>query len=397
VRGIVRRVVTGPRVALALAMLALLCVACGSGGSPDRAAQQVAKPFLWQCTGIGLDQARDECYIRLLLEDIDRSGDPATELPKIDRRAQAAGTDLYGRCHLLMHVVGRRWAAEHHLTLERLQQVVPRSNDPGCSAGFGMGLVIYLGPQIIPTGGRSALKTCLRLPTRYRQYTCVHSLGHALMRGYHETLWLAVNACVRLGPRYAPDCTQGAFHDYWIALRGADDTTSPVHAVHSARKLCAEPQYAHWALGCWYRYFIEQAPAPLIDNAADVERTCRGLAGTQRQGCVAGASLELELPPVEQTRLCGTLPAADAVVCLRGVAVQATTGHRTQQFALLAACRRFPEGARDGCVSWFGLTLQLVTDGRFAVDGCPTLPIAGEVAACLAGARRSRGPIVTFS
>ncbi len=399
--GIVRAVAKWFPVALAAAALAFLCVACGAGGTLSAttgvSAGAAAKPFLWQCTNIGRDEARDECYVRLLLQDIDRSGDPATELPKIDKLAKSAGTDLYGRCHLLMHVVGRRWGAEHHLTLERLQSVVPESNDPGCSAGFGMGLVIYLGPQIIPSGGRSALKTCETLPTRYRRYTCVHSLGHALMRGYHETLWLAVRACARLGPAYAPDCTQGAFHDYWISLHGADDTTSPVHAVRSARKLCAEPTYRRWAIGCWYRYFIEKLPAPLLYGAADLERACRGLTGDQRVGCVAGASLDLGLPPLQQTRLCGTLAAADAVSCLRGVGVQATTGKPKRQLALVAACAHYAAAARAGCVAWFGLTLQLVTDGRFSHDGCPALARAADREACLAGARRSRGPIVTFS
>ena len=55
------------------------------------------------------------------------------------------------------------------------------------------------------------------------------------MRGYHETIFLAVNACTKLGARYAPDCAQGAFHDYWISLRGADETTAPVHAINSPR------------------------------------------------------------------------------------------------------------------------------------------------------------------
>ena len=78
-----------------------------------------------------------------------------------------------------------------------------------------------------------------QLPTRLRQFTCVHSLGHALMRGYHETIFLAVNACTKLGAHYAPDCAQGAFHDYWISLRGADETTAPLHAINSPRRLCA--------------------------------------------------------------------------------------------------------------------------------------------------------------
>jgi hypothetical protein len=377
------------RAVLLLATLALLAAAAAASAPVTQ-----PRPWLWQCAGIHLDEARDACYVRLLLQAVDRSGDPATELPRIDRRARAAGGDLYGRCHLLMHEVGRRWAAEHHLTLEHLQEVVPRSNDPGCSAGFGMGLVMYLGPQIVPTGGRSALATCVRLPTRYRRYTCVHSLGHALMRGYHETLWLAVRACVRLGKANAPDCAQGAFHDYWISLRGADGTVSPVHAVRSPRVLCR--RYARFALGCWYRTFVERAPAPALQTGADVERTCRGLAGAQRQGCVAGASLALGLAPLEQTRLCGRLPGSDALSCLRGVGVQATAGHPAQQAALLAACRGFAARDRDGCVSWFGLTLQLVTNGRFAREGCPRLP-ADQRRACAAGARRARGPIVTFS
>jgi hypothetical protein len=136
--------------ALALALLVAAFLAAGaSGAAPSR-------PWLWQCEQIHLEQAQDACYVRLLLQDIDRSGDPATELPRIDARARAAGTSLYGRCHLLMHEVGRRWAVEHRLTLEGLQKVVPRSNDPGCSAGFGMGIVMALGPQIISTGGKSA-------------------------------------------------------------------------------------------------------------------------------------------------------------------------------------------------------------------------------------------------
>jgi hypothetical protein len=370
-------------------LVALLCVSAGW----SRGAASPQRPWLWQCEQIHLDVAKDACYIRLLRQDIERSGNPATELPRIDGRARAAGTALYGRCHLLMHTVGREWAAAHRLTIEQLQNVEPRSNDPGCSAGFGMGLVMYLGPQIIATGGKSALPSCVRLPTQYRRYTCVHSLGHALMRGYHEALFLAVGACAKLGARFAPDCAQGAFHDYWIALRGADETTSPVHAVRSARALCKT--YPRFAVGCWYRYFIELAPAPSISTGADVERTCRGLVGAQRKGCIGGASLALGGEAFEQTRLCSRLPAGDAVPCLHGVTVQATEGKPAAQRRLLGECSRFPAGARSGCTSWFGLTLNLVTNGRFA-RVCTTLAV-DERGACLTGARRYTGPIVTFS
>jgi hypothetical protein len=221
----------------------------------------------------------------------------------------------------------------------------------------------------------------------------VHSLGHALMRGYHETLFLAVGACAKLGPRFAPDCAQGAFHDYWIALRGADQTTSPVHAVRSARTLCRS--YPRFAVGCWYRYFIEQVPAPSISSGADVERVCRGLEGSQRSGCVGGASLALAEPTFDQTRLCARLAAVDEVPCLHGVTVQATQGKPAEQRRLIGECARFASPARAGCARWLGLTLNLVTNGGFA-RVCQTLAPA-ERAPCAAGARSYTGPIVTFS
>jgi hypothetical protein len=376
-------------------LLALLAGTVVAAAAASAGAAAPKKPWLWQCEQISNEQVKDACYVRLLLLDIDRSGDPANELPRIDARAHAAPTSLYSRCHMLMHVVGRQWAREHHLTLDGLQKVVPRSNDPGCSAGFGMGLVMALGPQIIATGGKSALKTCERLPKRLRQFTCVHSLGHALMRGYHESLYLAVNACTRLGPQFAPDCAQGAFHDYWISLRGADETTSPVHAVHSPRRLCA--QYSRYALACWYRYWIEQAPGPVIEGAGDLLRLCRGLAGTQRAGCIAGAGKDVYDSPVAQTRLCSRLPAAaDALACLRGVANQAYAGKPRRELALFSGCARMPRAARTGCAEWFGRTFNVLENGRFLRAGCPKLGVAYR-AGCAAGARRWGEPLVTFS
>ncbi len=81
-----------------------------------------------------------------LLDDIDRSGNPAKELPRIDAARPRQLADR--ACHALMHEVGRRYGAEHKHTLGRLMDVIPQSNDPTCSAGFGMGLVMYLGRSI---------------------------------------------------------------------------------------------------------------------------------------------------------------------------------------------------------------------------------------------------------
>jgi len=67
-----------------------------------------------------------------------------------------------------------------------------------------------------------------------------------------------------------------------------------------------------------------------------------------------------------------------------------------QQRRLIGECRTFPGSARSGCARWFGLTLNLVTNGGFA-RVCPTLASVSERAPCLAGARAYTGPIVTFS
>ena len=55
------------------------------------------------------------------------------------------------------------------------------------------------------------------------------------------------------------------------------------------RKLCA--QYVRFAMACWYRYWIEQAPGPVIVGARDLLTSDEGL--------------EHELAPRERER--GTL------------------------------------------------------------------------------------------
>jgi hypothetical protein len=362
--------------ALLFALLALF--ALNAGG----ARANTPRPWLWQCEQIGRADAQWTCYVRLLLQDIDRSGDPADELPRIDARARAAGTSLAGNCHALMHEVGRRYGAEHHITLARLMDYIPRSNDPTCSAGFGMGLVMYLGPQIIRSGGRSALVQCMKLPTRYRSYTCVHGIGHALMRAYHGDLRLAVQSCRRLG-RQGADCAQGAFHDYWISLHGADGTTLREHGL-SPRFLCNG--HLWYVRPCWYRYFVEQPLAPIIDSPSAIEQACRGLRRLQRYGCVSGAALSIPESAFVQTRICSRLGDADARACLRGVAVQ-TVDTRARQESLFGLCGGMAAGVRSDCREWFGRTLAAITNGRFH---CPDR-------ACEIGARKIAAPFVTFS
>ena len=362
--------------------LAVAAVVLATLAPSAAAKQQQQRPWLWQCSGISNLEVQWNCYVGRLLAVIDASGNPAVELPKIDAKARESGTMLESMCHPLMHQVGREWAAQHHLTLARLMDYIPRSNDPTCSAGFGMGMVMYLGPQIILTGGKSALETCMKLPTRYRSYTCVHGIGHALMRGYHGRLRQAVVACKHLGEQ-APDCAQGAFHDYWISLRGADGTVRRAHG-DSPRFLCNG--HLWYVRPCWYRYFVEDPLAPLFDDAASIRKACAGLHKLQRYGCVSAAALSIPESPFVQTRICVQLR-GDAAACLRGVAVQALERSPAKQLALFRMCARMPRGETTDCRSWFGRTLVLVTDGRFR---CPDR-------ACRAGAAQIGKPLVTFS
>jgi hypothetical protein len=351
------------------------------------------KPWLWQCTQIHNAESQYHCYVRLLLLDVEASHDPARELPRIDRRVSAVGGPVEASCHVLMHQVGREYAQAHHLTLSDLQRYVPRSNNPNCSAGFGMGLVMYLGPQILRSGGKAAAEACARLPTRYRVYTCVHGLGHALLRAYHGDLGQAVRGCRALRSSFAPDCAQGVFHDYWISLRGADGTVRP-HGALSPRTLC--DGRLTYIRPCWYRYFLEQPIELPIRDARDLRRACRGLRGLERFGCISGAALTISSNPFDQMRVCARLEGVDASACVRGVPDQALAGEPARQVRLIRACRRLGSGVRADCYAWLGRTLAVVTNGTFRDRGCMKL---GSVARrdCVEGAGRMDDALVTFS
>ena len=154
-----RRTLPGSLACLAATALA---VAAALAATPSGAEGQSGKfqrdggtgtGFLGECALLRDDDAKLRCYERRLLAEVEASGDPASELPRIDRRARSGGPFLVANCHTLMHEVGRRFAKRRGVTLGNMQRYVPRSNDPGCSAGFGMGMVMHLGPQIARFGG----------------------------------------------------------------------------------------------------------------------------------------------------------------------------------------------------------------------------------------------------
>jgi hypothetical protein len=338
------------------------------------------------------------CYVQNLERDVLTSKSPATELPRLDGLAQSSGGFLASNCHMMMHVVGRDFARRHHVTLATLQQYLPLSNNPGCSAGFGMGMTMALAPQITRGGPKGAEAICDRQATRFRVYTCYHSLGHAYMRYYDGFLSYGLKACNALRAIDRPDCAQGVFHDFWLGLSGQDNAKANTRGEpKTARGLCAR-QKSSFVLGCWYRYYLSLPPKQLPTSAARIDALCRGMAGVQRTGCVAAASLISDGDPFVQLRICSHLAPADVDACLRGVGVQNLAGKGLAlQLRLISSCGKLAPLAQAGCYGWFGTTLQVVTNGAFAKRGCTKLHGVGAQQMCVEGARRSSGPLVTFA
>ena len=386
-----------------LILIALLCglvwPAAGSAGPPQNGillGDNQGTTYLSRCSLLRKQQSIWDCYVTRLLADVEKSHDPANELPRIDKKVRAGGGFLLSSCHMMMHEVGRKYARKHDISLANLQRYLPRSNDPGCSAGFGMGMVLTLGNQIGQLGPDGAIKLCMRAPTRFRSYTCVHTLGHAYMRLYHDQLPFGIKACRALPASQAPDCAQGAYHDYWLSLAGRDSTQRQRKAVRSARVLCARA-ISTFVRPCWYRYFLELTPKHPPTNAAGVRALCAGLKGRQRAGCIGAASLITSADPFIQIRICGRLRAADTVSCLYGMNVQnVATARGSQRVKLIEQCAGLRRSAQGACYEWLGTTLSVVTNGRFERLACPFIARTGRNA-CLAGANRMNRALVTFS
>jgi hypothetical protein len=297
-----------------------------------------------------------------------------------------------------MHTVGRTYARDAGVTLATLMDVLPQSNDPGCSAGFAHGLVTGVAPLIDPRRPRRAAGLCAAAGTRYRRYSCIHGLGHAFMRLYGDRLEPALGLCRALGAS-APDCAQGAYHDYWFAVAGADDATLPDDAVTDPRALCGA-QPVRFVRPCWYRAFVDNRPAGIVvDSPEHIQVLCAGLRGLQRAGCVTAASVIGPADPAEQLRICAALPRPrDAVSCIRGTKAQNLLGSTTADYVrLIRRCETFGRALRPACYRWLGKTLSLLTDGEFGKAGCGALRAGEPRRHCEAGARTINEALVTFS
>jgi hypothetical protein len=389
--------------AAALAALVVAAPACSGGDESADASTSTA--------GTGASEARDledcaaiadgdearACFGEAFLALMREASDPASALGEI---AVAAYSDPTGRlladCHGLMHTVGREYAIEHGLTLENLMTYLPQTNEPGCSAGFAHGLVTGVAPQIDLSDPAASAAVCDETDTRYRRYSCIHGFGHAFMRLVREDLKEALSFCGKLGAD-APDCSQGAFHDYWFAAVGADGTERPEHLIADPRELCGA-QADEFVRPCWYRAFIDDRPEEPVESAADILALCEGLEGLQRQSCITAAAVVGPPDPRAQLAICRELEAEEALSCIRGTKVQNLIASPPEEhLALIRGCDAFPPATRLDCYRWLGKVLAVLTNGEFEQVGCRAIPDALSRAACIQGAGELDEPLVTFS
>lgn len=384
------------RVALALAVLAAIAGAAAlawlaaPGGAPPAAAG------LADCARQPEDRAAQRaCSVAAMLRDLRAPGDPTPALARIDAEVNRIGGYPAANCHVLMHTVGRRYAQAHRVTLATLMDALPRSNDPGCAAGFAHGVITAIAPEVLRAGSAAAEKLCGEAGTRYQRYSCVHGLGHAYMRFYDASLTPALRLCRALGANSAADCAQGAYHDLWLAIAGADETTPPAEAIGDVRTLCSRQPPA-FVRACWYRSFIDTRPAGYeTSTAGDLTRICAGTQALQRQGCITAASVIGSPNPLRQMRVCSRLPRGDVLACVRGVKVQNLLGTPARnQLRVIARCSWLEAEVATRCFEWLGKVLAVITDGGFERRGCPQV---AQPAACRRGARALDGPLVTFS
>ena len=352
---------------------------------------------LERCRGLVGDAGRD-CVTREFQQLVAGTDDPRPAVGAIELAVRREGGFVLSNCHGVMHTVGRTYALDEGLTLGDLQDVLPRSNDPGCSAGFAHGLVTGVAPSIDVRRPREAAAVCADAGTRYRRYSCVHGLGHAFMRMHGDRLAPALDLCRALGPP-APDCAQGAYHDYWFAVAGADEAQLPPGAVTNARDLCGT-QPAAFVRPCWFRAFVDDRPESIVvDSAVHLDVLCDGLEGLQREACITGAAVIGPADPARQLKLCAEFEAErDAIACIRGTKAQNLLGASTGAYVrLVARCETFAGAVRVACYRWLGKAVAVLTDGAFEREGCPALEPEDARRSCAAGARELESALVTFS
>ena len=165
-------------VGLALVAFALGCSSGGDGPSAQTiagtATSEADDRDLAACVAIVDAGEARTCYAAALSDLMRAADDPGrcsrrSRPPPTRIRADACSATATGSCTR----VGREFAVEHGVTLESLMTYLPRTNEPGCSAGFAHELVTGVAPDIDLSRPQDAAAVCNQTATRYQRYSCV--------------------------------------------------------------------------------------------------------------------------------------------------------------------------------------------------------------------------------
>ena len=281
-----RALLAGLRSSSSWSRSASACVFASGGGDGRRARARrattaAAEPpspaatgDLDTCAGLVQDEGRS-CYSRELAAIVNGAADPLAAVEGITEAAYADQTGfLLANCHGIMHTVAREYALRTELTLAKLMDSLPRTNDPGCSAGYAHGLVTAVAPEIEKAGPKVATK-----PVRQVRDALPALQLHARLRARVHAPEQRRDRARRCrcasssAPAPPPDCSQGIYHDYWFAVNGIDATAKPKDAVTDPRELCgAQPE--QFVRACWYRAFVETAKGTRMESGEQTRRAC---------------------------------------------------------------------------------------------------------------------------
>jgi len=148
-------VVSAGAALLATATIAIGALALAGCGGETRSPGAAERADPEACTNLAPDDARG-CYTREFTKLVEDEDDPRPAVEAIAESAWAQGGFLLANCHGVMHTVARTYVARQGVTLANLMDYLPRSNDPGCTAGFAHGLVTGVAPDIDPAKPREA-------------------------------------------------------------------------------------------------------------------------------------------------------------------------------------------------------------------------------------------------
>ena len=307
-----------------------------------------------------------------------RARGPAGRPWRRSRRRCVGGRVVLSSCHGVMHTVGRTYAlARGAVALGPPGRCSPRSRPrvqrrlrPRPRHGRGPSLDVREPRKAGEGAPTRATVPALQLrPRPSATRSCVST----------ATARAALGLCRALGEP-APDCAQGAYHDYWFAVVGADDAELPAWRC-AIRAFCARSA-GGVVRPCGNRAFVDDRPAGIVVDSRSTSR-CSAATSPACNGRDASPQWSVIGPPdrrcnsaLRGARARGGCGAASAARRCR-----TCSASRRQRSSTDRPCELFTGATRAACYRWLGKTIAVVTDGDFADSGCPQARGVGSRAA----------------